>query len=278
MHVKKEAVPSTTHLPVSTGVTLGLSLPPSPLAEWTAHARPVKAMKPASLVKLPKRAPQTSRVATYLLTGTVDMTESMTITENETMTESITMIDPVIIEETMTGRAGVEAVLAPAAVHPLLVVTGTGAVPGTVAQGMTAGLGTAVRGSMTATAALRVKATDAQSISHETLAGSVRETDIRTDSRIDIRTDSRTDIRTGIRTGITLTPGIGAPNRHKTGTAETGMAEEIRSQLKHRLHKHVSNQGSCSRPLTHQHSACWLISASTSISIMSHHTCTHHVS
>jgi len=273
-------VHSVTDLSLSTGVTLGLPLPPSPLADWTAHARPVKAMKPAFLVKLPKRALQTNMAATYLLTGTVDMTKSMTMTESATMTESISMTDPVIIIETMimTGHAGVEAVLAPAAVHPLLVVTGTGAVPGTVAQGMTAGLGTAVRGSMTAAAALRVKATDAQSISHETLTGTVIETGIRTDSRIDIRTDIRTDSRTDIRTGITLTPGVGAPNRHKTGTAETGMAEEVRSQLKHRLHEHISNQESCSRTLTQHHSACWLISASTSISIMSHHTCTHHVS
>ena len=258
MHVKKIAVLSTTHLSLSTGATLGLPLPPSPLAEWTAHARPVKAMKPASLVKLPKRAPPTIRGATYLLTGTMDMTESMTMTENETMTESVTMTDPVIIEETMTGRAGVEAVLAPAAAHPVPVVTGTGAVPGTVAQGMTAGLGTAVKGSMTAAATLRVRATDAQSISHETLAGTVRETDI--------------------KTGITLTPGIGAPNQHRTGTAETGMAEEARSQLKHRLDKHISSQGFCSRPLTQHYWACGLISSNTSISIMSHHTCIHHVS
>jgi len=147
MRVKKEAVHSVTDLSLSTGVTLGLPLPPSPLADWTAHARPVKAMKPAFLVKLPKRALQTNMAATYLLTGTVDMTKSMTMTESATMTESISMTDPVIIIETMimTGHAGVEAVLAPAAVHPLLVVTGTGAVPGTVAQGMTAGLGTAVR-------------------------------------------------------------------------------------------------------------------------------------
>ena len=197
---------SMIDLSLSTEVTLGLPPPPNPPAEWTAHARPVKAMKPAFLVKPPKRALQTNVVATYLLTGTADMTESMTMTEGITMTESVTMTDPVIIVETMimTGHAGVEAVLAPAAVHPLLVVTGTGTVLGTVAQGMTAGLGTALRGSMTAAAALRLKATDAQSINHETLAGTVRETDI--------RTDSRTDIRTDIRTGSTLTPGVGAPN------------------------------------------------------------------
>ena len=263
MRVKKEAVHSTTHLSLSTGVTLGLPLSPNPLAEWTAHARPVKAMKRASLVKLPKRAPQTNTAATDLLIGTVDMPESVTVTESVTMTESI-MTDLVIIEEIMimTGRAGVEAVLPPAAVHPLLVMTGTGAVLGTVTQGMAADLGTAVKGSMTAAAALRVRATDAQSISHETLAETVRERDIRTD----------------IRTGISLTSGTEAPDRHWTGTAETGMAEEVWSQLKHRLHKHISNQGFCSRPLTQHCSACWLISANTSISIMSHHTCTHHVS
>ncbi len=210
-------------------------------------------MKPASLIKLPKRAPQTNTAITYLLTGTVDMTKGMTTTESVTMTESVILTDPVIIVETMimTGHA---AVLAPAAVHPLLVATG--AVVGTAAQGMTAGLGIAVRGSLTAAAALRVKASEAQSTSHETLAGTVRETDIKTDSRIDIRTDSRTDIRTDIRAGITLTPGVGAPNRHGTGTAETGMAEELRSQLKHRLHEYISNQGPCSRTLT-QHHLAW---------------------
>ena len=189
--------------------------------------------------------------------------------ESMTMTESVTMTDPMIIVETMimTGHAGAEAVLAPAAVHPLLVVIGTGAVLGTVAQGMTAGLGTAVRGSMTAAAALRVKATDVQSISHETLAGTVRGTDI----WIDITTD--------IRTGITLTPGIGAAKRHKTGTAETGMTEKVACQLNHRLDKHISNQGFFSRTLTPTHLACCpLISASVSISNMSHRTCTHFVS
>lgn len=251
---------SMIDLSLSTEVTLGLPPPPNPPAEWTAHARPVKAMKPAFLVKPPKRALQTNVVATYLLTGTADMTESMTMTEGITMTESVTMTDPVIIVETMimTGHVGVEAALAPAAVHPLLVVTGTGAVLGTVAQGMTAGLGTAVRGSLTAAAALRVKATDAQSTSHETLTGTVRETDIRTD----IRTDSRTDIRTG----ITLMPRVGAPNCLRTGTAETGMAEEVRCQLNHRLHKHISNQGFYSRPLTQHHSVCFRSSAPASAS------------
>ena len=143
-----------------------------------------------------------SMTQTGVATGAMGWTRGVSMIES--MTESMSITEIMI----MTGHDGAAAVLAPVAVH----LHQAGPDTDTAAHDMTAGLGIAVKGVMTAVRVIQpvVPVTDRLSISHGTHTGVARETGTRTDVRTDIT--PKTEIEVPVRQGT---------------AAGTGMTEEV---------------------------------------------------